>query len=1434
MDDLVSYKTASSCGETDQLGETDGRASAIPDDGTVGDLADLIWGLHLSYGRLNTPLNPLVFLPLDLQYSLLRHLPLCERLRLRASCRAGRALTSLPQGWADLAASLWAERQHHAAHPTTTNYASCGEVRLANAALLGASMADACARMVAWPSRLTCELLLTYASDGEETLMPAASVAAATSADAAADIAVEVAAASFSERVAPLAALAADATFAATMAAAAAATTATTASLSSAVRVASDGRFVAFRLRRQQRTHLELGAVLGDTAFPCVGRTAPVATKTPPVAPLPFCTPSDALGVPRGWALRFSAFFETTLLTQPPAFGGVCIGLLDASSANAVDTLARHGALALPTANAIADSAAGALLGTRRGGAFLIQRHELDVPTGEEYSIVELMWSGAVGGGVSKRELSRFGGGSAVRTRPSTKATASAGKRFVDSGLRLGDTVGVCVDYTAGVVFFTLNGARLENAECEVSMLSGWRPALAASGPVALRVNFGLASSRVEASAPGPAPAAAAAQPPQPPEVLPPSAARPAVASQGRRRDAPSAPVTVVEAFRFNVLEHDEKRWSEFVSSHTMKGIFEQQHRQLAKLLDGHQQQDSDSLALRHDEEARQTEGGWPWSPCGTWQHAIEAHLEPWLRQQAAMKQANLLNRSDRSSAPLVAALATRLVQGSTHCCLPGAPRVGVRGLLPSGLRTFPSADPLAVTAVDRADLAAFAHTRGLPASTSELCAAAGLTLAHFVALPTPDLMTATRTAGLSAGLRLRLRRAVSEAWGSPLGMDWTSGWSGGDLLPPAASGRDRLHAYSTPRRRVMRYDKPVALTVALSPCLPVRSYPALKSPAVGFCACGELVTAIGECGGWVELQPPPRDEPARPATNVKYAALGAPRFWVLREGHIVGQPKELLLPASSLDNGKISGIDGGSWRPPRRLSTAHREVKLSASSSELLVFDSSSGPKYVYSPPHTIPAGGTGTLRVVVASIEGAATMQLVMFDPQGREAFWYAPEPLVLTNGLNHATLGPNTKESYIRAIITIRSGSLVLTMLEVHGHVLHGRASDASDAFSHDPANLHGQSVAPPDPYAVDTVAGLYARAPAANDTSSEATRPATTSRSNELVWVYESPRWSTTRPEGQEGRVSELLTLLRLANVPPHQLEVMLALGLSVPALFEVPQPDANRELVRAGLPVRHRERLMGALTKYRQRALDLVRTNRQRSEAVQLQQQQEQQQMQLLEDWVNSLTHAARIRDSKSRVAGQLRRAPTIAGRATAEVAMLHKARSGQSTDHASAAAAAISVPESRVAEVRVAEARMAATAHVLATAESIADECSEACDEDGVADSDDDLDADEGTVWLAAWWPETHRIVEDARPPSSSLAAALARAGMPTDEAAACALRLLANGIGARDVTAWAARGRRLLTSELGGALKRAGMSVGSRQRLLAHLAPRRRAGRAL
>ena len=128
--------------------------------------------------------------------------------------------------------------------------------------------------------------------------------------------------------------------------------------------------------------------------------------------------------------------------------------------------------------------AAGALLGTSKGGAFLSHRLATDPHTGTERNLLELVWFGV--GGAQRRELTRGGASSSS----SSKASSS----LLTNGLAKGDTIGVCLDYAAPTrnLFFTHNGTRIEGSDIDVSISAGWRPAIAATGPCCVRVNFGV------------------------------------------------------------------------------------------------------------------------------------------------------------------------------------------------------------------------------------------------------------------------------------------------------------------------------------------------------------------------------------------------------------------------------------------------------------------------------------------------------------------------------------------------------------------------------------------------------------------------------------------------------------------------------------------------------------------------------------------------------------------------------------------------------------------------------------------------------------------------------------------------------------------------------------------------------------------------------
>ena len=80
--------------------------------------------------------------------------------------------------------------------------------------------------------------------------------------------------------------------------------------------------------------------------------------------------------------------------------------------------------------------------------------------------------------------------------------------------------------------------------------------------------------------------------------------------------------------------------------------------------------------------------------------------------------------------------------------------------------------------------------------------------------------------------------------------------------------------------------------------------------------------------------------------------------------------------------------------------------------------------------------------------------------------------------------------------------------------------------------------GETGAPSTPalerYRLSTAARMYARTAAH---PAQLPRMTADEPLGEGSWTVESPRWSTTRPEGQQLRIDELLALLEIASVPP---------------------------------------------------------------------------------------------------------------------------------------------------------------------------------------------------------------------------------------------------------------------------------------------------------
>ena len=197
-------------------------------------------------------------LPMELSLHVMSFLALPDRLSLRASSKALRTLASLPEGWAALAQTMWQAVQRHGS-PMEADESSRASgpgfhgSSVVPACVHGATLIDCCARMVQWPSRISHSALIAYSGNGT-----AAMVAARVDDDHPTQLTF----ASVDYGAAPLSTLG-----------------------------------------------------VADTPFPHQHAAGPQRPPTPR-NPLPFATRAAALGAPKSWALRLTAHYEATLISN--------------------------------------------------------------------------------------------------------------------------------------------------------------------------------------------------------------------------------------------------------------------------------------------------------------------------------------------------------------------------------------------------------------------------------------------------------------------------------------------------------------------------------------------------------------------------------------------------------------------------------------------------------------------------------------------------------------------------------------------------------------------------------------------------------------------------------------------------------------------------------------------------------------------------------------------------------------------------------------------------------------------------------------------------------------------------------------------------------------------------------------------------------------
>lgn len=344
----------------------------------------------------------LLSLPTDQQQIIIQALVLRDRLAFRATCKSFNSLSAALNG-------TFATERWHSAQGTQSAapHVHVASASIVPACLQGATLFDACARcVVPWPSSLPRVCLVDLQSDG----------------------------------IPLVARTRCDGVFC----------------RGSSMRI-THGTTVAFDM---PATPL-LAASIADRPFPHMNEGSKPGVWAPR-APFPFATPAAAMGVANGWALRLTAYYETTLLSSPPMGGSVCVGLLDGDAVTAVDEWPQHGLYV-----------ASALRGTGRGSAFLEHAHD-------EYG-------GTEGGTPAHTTRVHWWDGDA-------RTVLGARSRVLDRkrSLMEGDQIGVCINYVAATVCWTHNGERLDDTEIPIDLSHRWHAAVWATGTTSMRSNFGV------------------------------------------------------------------------------------------------------------------------------------------------------------------------------------------------------------------------------------------------------------------------------------------------------------------------------------------------------------------------------------------------------------------------------------------------------------------------------------------------------------------------------------------------------------------------------------------------------------------------------------------------------------------------------------------------------------------------------------------------------------------------------------------------------------------------------------------------------------------------------------------------------------------------------------------------------------------------------
>ena len=725
-------------------------------------------------------------LPVELQLLVLEHLGLEERMVLRLVSKALRTLMSRPEGWSQLAWKMWADRQPTGTLQGCDNSAEgyFGQPQVVPEWLSSATLVDICARTVPWPSCLSIAgVFATAGVASAEAIMLHRNMWQAVGAE------IELATGGLDTRM---------------------------------------GLFVGTSMDLLAHVPRLLAVLIADAPFPQMVGADDTMGGGRPSAPLPFTTPAQALGVPRGWALRLTAYYELTLLSAAPSRGAFYLGLVDESVSTTVASLSRA-PWEVGGQVETSSTVAGAFCGAARGGIFLC--HTATPADGaanpaatsrDERVEVALTWCSM--GRQQRRVLSEGltsgndgGGGSAAPPL-----------RF-----QKGDGVGVCIDYSSATCFWTHNGARLGNASLPIPLTSEWRPAIGASATISIRANFGTRAGGLSrgdglhVSGSGGGVRATGGHSRRPAD------------SPWRRRvlarlaAAREAAIDGTAPFAFDVLQYEISIWHELHSTHSMKLLFEDTYGSAIPAARGScaafrpSPRPSQRVALAGADT--QHPSGWPWAPEATWAHTVECHLEPWLAQQFQGPSRLLrggaphatTSNSDRGGggwSGRFESLAAASAEGGGRVTTGSPPHGPVR--LPARLRLFPSADGITPSTCDRSDLASFVHAYGLPAEVSDALTACGLRSEHLAQLPVDDVLAAVRSRGMSAGACLRLRRAMADRFGVALGPRALASHEEVQSDSASESVTLRRHrafdAWCFSRRRVFCFLRPVCPPVSL------------------------------------------------------------------------------------------------------------------------------------------------------------------------------------------------------------------------------------------------------------------------------------------------------------------------------------------------------------------------------------------------------------------------------------------------------------------------------------------------------------------------------------------------------------------------------------------------------------------------------------------